>query len=183
LQTGDGSWDLTPELASAVGRPWKQLEKAFAAVVDDVERRARLLDYAGQLAGQILQSQSSARRELHELAHLLHADLRDLGGPLPSIAAEIDDAREALVQPSDRVASMLQRLLEFLEQFRTHRLKKDPLRRAFATALALRFLESRFPESRDAWNDVARQADEWLQRVPPGARFWLDAVERSKLLR
>jgi hypothetical protein len=127
LQERDGSWDLTPELAAAVGRRWREVDKAFGEVMDDVERRARLL-------------------------------------------------------PSGGVASMLGQLLDFLEEFRTHRLKKDLLRRAFATALAVRWLDARVPDRRNEWDGVARKADEWLQRVPLGATFWLDAVEGSKLL-
>jgi hypothetical protein len=182
LQEVDGSWNLSRELAAALGTPWKKLDQAFSEVQENVDRLARLLDYAGQLAGQILQSQSGARRELQELGHLLKTDLRDMGGPLPSIAADIDDAREGLGPPSGRIASLLGQLLDFLERFRTHGPRKDVLRRSFATALALRCLDVRFAERRGEWSDVARKANEWLQRRPLGAKFWLDAVERSKLV-
>jgi hypothetical protein len=142
------------------------------------------VDRAGKLAGQSLQAWATVRtrRQEQELADLLRTELRDIGGPVASIAAKIDEAQDAATQPSGRILSTLQELLEFLESFRTDGLRKEVLRRAFATALAFCRLHVRLPGSPDRWGGVARKADEWLQRAPLGAKFWLDAVERSKLL-
>jgi hypothetical protein len=184
LQAADGSWDLTRELALPLGKPWKGVEKAFAAVTDDVERRARAIDRAGELAGQSLQAWATVRtlQQEQELGDLLKSELRDIGGPVASIAAKVDEAQDALRQPSGRVLSTLQELLQILESFPRDGLREDLLRRPFATALAIRCLHGRFAEQPDRWTDAARRADEWLQQAPLGARFWLDAAERSKLL-
>jgi hypothetical protein len=184
LQGADGSWDLSRELATALGTPWRELEKVFSAVMRDVDRRARVMDRAGELVGQSLQAWATVRtqQQEQELGDLLKTALRDIGGPVASIAAKVDEAQDALRQPSGRVLSTLQELLQILESFRRDGLRKDLLRRAFATALAVRCLHVRFAERRNGWTDVARKADEWLQRAPLGARFWLDAAERSKLL-
>jgi hypothetical protein len=184
LQDGDGSWDLGREFAAALGKPWKDVEKAFAAAREDVERRLRLVDRAGQLAGQILQAWATVRtqRQEQELADLLRTELRDIGGPVASIAARIDEAADAMAQPRSRILSALQELLEFLESFRRDGLGKDLLRRAFATALAVRCLQGVSTEGQGGRGDAVQKANEWLQRAPLGARFWLDAVDRSKLL-
>jgi len=184
LQEKDGSWDLTRELATALGLSWRKVEKAFAAAMDDVERRLRLVDRAGQLAGQILQAWATVRtqRQEQELADLLRTELRDIGDPLASIAARIDEAEDALEKPGRRVLSALQELLQFLESFRADGGPKETLRRAFATALALGRLRGRGADARDDWKDAAGRGDEWLKRAPLGARFWLEAVGRSRLL-
>jgi hypothetical protein len=182
LQAADGSWDLTFMLAGAVGRTWKQVEKEFAAVASDLDRRVKSVDRAEELARRSLRSLADARRELQELADLLKTDLRDVGGPVPSITGGLDSALEALEPPSGRALSLLEELLQFVESFRRHGLRKDLLRRAFATALAVSWLHARFNDRRDRWNDAAGKADRWLQRAPLGAKFWLDAVGRSKLV-
>jgi len=55
-------------------------------------------------------------------------------------------------------------------------------RRAFATALALRWLELRFADSRNEWNSLTRKSYRWLETAPLGAKFWLEAVDGSQLL-
>jgi hypothetical protein len=184
LQDADGSWDLTRELATALAMRWKDVDKAFAAAREDVERLLRLVDRAGQLAGQSLQAWATARtqRQEQELADLLRTELRDIGGPLASIASEIDEARDAVTGPSGRMLSTLQKLLDFLESFRRDAVRKDVLRRAFATALALRWLQARPRVRPGRGSGRAPKADEWLHRAPLGATFWLEAVGRSKLL-
>jgi len=182
LQEKDGSWDLTRELATALGLSWRKVEKAFAAAMDDVERRLRLVDRAGQLAGQILQAWATVRtqRQEQELADLLRTELRDIGGPVAEIAARIDDAQDALREPRDRILSTLQELLEFLESFRRDGLRKDLLRRAFATALVIRWLHAGVAGRRREWEGLAQKADEWLEKAPLGAEFWREAVDRSQ---
>ena len=58
----------------------------------------------------------------------------------------------------------------------------DICRRAFATALALRWLEANCADTREEWDGLAQKAHEWLQKAPLGAEFWLDAVIRSRAL-
>jgi hypothetical protein len=99
LQAVDGSWDLTDELAGAVGIPRKKLERAFASVEKTFDRPG-----------------------------------------------------------------------------------SEDLRRAFATALAVRWLEARFADSRDGWDGLAEKAYRWLERAPQGAEFWLEAVDSARLL-
>jgi hypothetical protein len=184
LQDADGSWDLTGELADAVGRPLEDLERAFAAVVDDLEGRARLVDRAGELAGQSLQAWATVRtqQQEQELANLLRSDLRDLGGPLASIAARIDEAQDA-EQPSGGVLSTLEELLQFVVSFRSDVLRKDALRRAFATALALRWVRASFADPPSASSDAVEKGRAWLQTAPLSAAFWLERLNRSQLVR
>ena len=59
---------------------------------------------------------------------------------------------------------------------------EDVCRRAFATALALRWLEARCADTRQEWEGLAQKAHEWLQRAPLGDGFWLEAAGRSKAL-
>jgi Ca-activated chloride channel homolog len=58
----------------------------------------------------------------------------------------------------------------------------EDLRRAFATALALRWLEMRFADSRDEWSGTAQKSYRWLETAPLGAEFWLEAVDSAQLL-
>jgi Ca-activated chloride channel family protein len=52
------------------------------------------------------------------------------------------------------------------------------LRRAFATALALTWLEAACGDSLDEWSALAAKAQDWLDRTPQGARFWREAAAR-----
>jgi hypothetical protein len=52
------------------------------------------------------------------------------------------------------------------------------LRRAFATALALTWLEAACGDSRDEWSALAAKAQDWLDRTPQGAGFWREAAAR-----
>ncbi len=47
-------------------------------------------------------------------------------------------------------------------------------RQAFATALALAWLEHHGADTEDEWRLLARKAHEWLARMPEGAAFWLE---------
>jgi hypothetical protein len=123
------------------------------------------------------------QRQEQELMDLLRTELRDIGGPVASIADRIDEAEDALTQPRARILSALQELLAFLESFRRRRLGRDLIRRAFATALAIRWLHVKGPQAHGGQNEAIRRADEWLEGAAFGARFWLDAVGRSNLLR
>jgi hypothetical protein len=58
----------------------------------------------------------------------------------------------------------------------------EELRRAFATALAVRWLEVRFADSRDEWDGLAEKAYRWLETAPQGAEFWLEAVDSARLV-
>ena len=51
--------------------------------------------------------------------------------------------------------------------------------RAFATAVALRWLEKQWHEARDEWALLADKAAEWLDDTPEGGAFWRDAVEAT----
>jgi hypothetical protein len=184
LQDVDGSWDLSRELADAVGKPLEEVEGAFSTVMDDVERRARLVDRAGELAGQSFQAWATVRtqQQEQELAALLRSEIRDLGEPLASISGRIDEARDSMDQASPRVLATLQDLLRFVESFRTDVLRKDALRRAFATALAVRRLQG-FAGSPSAAGEPLQKARAWLQTAPLGAAFWLERTDRSPLAR
>ena len=56
----------------------------------------------------------------------------------------------------------------------------DDARRAWATALAIMWLEVRAPQSRDQWRLLVAKARNWLDHVhaqPPAGGNWLDAAE------
>ncbi|HYN03001.1 MAG TPA: hypothetical protein VE359_11185, partial [Vicinamibacteria bacterium] len=59
---------------------------------------------------------------------------------------------------------------------------KDICRRAFATALALRWLQVKCADTRQEWEGLSQKAYEWLQRTPPSADFWIEAVKSSGVL-
>jgi hypothetical protein len=102
LQGAEGSWDLTEELAEALGVGHGELEGEFEALLDDLRMR-----------------------------------VGDPGG-----------------------------------------LGEGLCRRAFATALALRWLDAAGADTREEWEGLARKAHEWLQGAPAGAEFWIEAAAR-----
>ena len=109
LQGADGSWDLTEELAKALGIGRGELEREFDAVMRRLRTRPESVD--------------AARGWTHA---------RDLPEGL--------------------------------------------CRRAFATALAVRWLHAACADTREEWDGLAQKAHEWLQKAPLGAEFWLEAA-------
>ena len=52
-------------------------------------------------------------------------------------------------------------------------------RRAFATALALRWLQVKCADTRQEWEGLSQKACEWLEGASPSADFWREAVKSS----
>jgi hypothetical protein len=59
---------------------------------------------------------------------------------------------------------------------------EDISRRAFATAVALRWLQANCGDTRQEWEGLSQKAHEWLQGASPSANFWLEAVKSSRVL-
>ena len=56
---------------------------------------------------------------------------------------------------------------------------EEEIRRAWATALAIVWLETRAPQARGEWRLLAAKASEWLGRVqarPPAGADWIEAA-------
>jgi hypothetical protein len=179
LQGADGSWDLTEELAEAIGIGRRELEREFVAVFAELHKRQRAVDSAARLTGDTLHSTVSLLDHLRDLRQLLRTALPELGRPAQPIVAEIDEAAEALASGGPGLAGSLKHLLAYLESLRTDRLREDLCRRALATALAIRWLHAACADTREEWDGLAQKAHEWLQKAPLGAEFWLEAAARG----
>ena len=182
LQGADGSWDLTQELAEAIGSERRELEEGFVAVLAELHRRRRAVDSAARLTGDTLHSAVSLLGHLRDLRQLLRTDLPELGGPAQPIVAEIDEAADALASAGPGLAGSLEHLLAYLESLRADHVREDLCRRAFATASALGWLQAACADTREEWDGLAQKAHDWLQKAPLGAGFWLGAVMRSRVL-
>jgi hypothetical protein len=182
LQDADGSWDLTDAFAGALGLSRRELERAYTSVSEDIARRRRAVDDAAARAQATLQSLSRVEEPMEELRRLVLIDLRGLALPAGATAPDVGDARQAVEDLDRRVRAMLSQLLEALERFRADSARKDQLRRAFATAFALRWLQARFAGSPSGSSDAVHEAHAWLLAAPLGATFWLEGMDRSQLL-
>jgi Ca-activated chloride channel family protein len=182
LQAADGSWDLTEAFAGAVGLSRRKLERAFGPVEEEIHRRRKALEQAAHLTHAALGSISSLPGQLGELGRLVRTGLRELGFPVDPTTADLAAGCEAVDDSIRRVRWTLDQLLQSLERFERDALREERLRSAFATALAFRWLHVRAADSRPEWEGLAQKAYAWLDKAPLGADFWLEAVDRSKLL-
>jgi hypothetical protein len=182
LQAADGSWDLTDAFAEALGLTRRELERAFASVEENIGQRRRAVDSAVGLAQDALRSLSRLPEAMEGLRRFLLTDLRGLALPAGSTAAEVDAARQAAEDLERRVRTKLEQLLEALERFRSESAERDQLRRAFATAFALRWLQARFADSLSVSSDPVLKAHAWLLTAPLGATFWLEGMDRSQMV-
>jgi hypothetical protein len=94
-------------------------------------------------------------------------------------AGAVGIGRRELEREFDEV---MQRLLGHLQGPVAGGPGEDVCRRAFATALALRWLEAKCVDTRQEWDGLAQKAYEWLRLISPSADFWLEAAGRSRAL-
>jgi hypothetical protein len=182
LDLQSASWDLTAEFAKGIGVRRAKVERAFAQVFESLKRRPDAGDSSARLADEISRALDALPGGLHEIVQRMKAGLDGLAGPIPAMAADIEDLRRGLEAPFHQLQAILRRLLTQLEEDRVSRPDEGACRRAFATALALRWLEARFADDREEWESMVEKSQEWLRKAPEGAEFWLEAVDRSKLL-
>jgi Ca-activated chloride channel family protein len=97
-------------------------------------------------------------------------------------AEAVGVGRRELEEELGEVMRRLHELLGPLEGPAAGSPGEDVCRRAFATALALRWLEAQCADTRQEWEGLSQKAYEWLQGTSPSADFWLEAVKSSGLL-
>ncbi|HYN01874.1 MAG TPA: VIT domain-containing protein, partial [Vicinamibacteria bacterium] len=97
-------------------------------------------------------------------------------------AKAVGIGRRELQAALDDVMRRLHELLGQLEGPVAGGAGEDISRRAFATAVALRWLQAQCADTRQEWEGLSQKAYEWLQGASPSADFWLEAVKSSGVL-
>ena len=130
---------------------------------------------------------TASRHSIFEAANLRHSrpsprpssDFPRAGMHALIVLQAADGSWELTKKLADLIGRDLSDLRAAIEDARGSR---DDVRRAWATALALAWLEQYAAAANDEWRRLAEKAREWIDAtpaIPPGGGTWMDAARQS----